>query len=212
MMKSFSVLLVSCFLLSGLANSAEQVIVKGLTKNAAVLVIDGQQTLLKVGKSQYGVTLIEASSRDALLEINGVRKRLELSSQVGGSYQEVERKTVRIARREGGHHWVRGKINGNSVDFVVDTGASLISMNQSTAKRLGIDYRKGKPSVSTTANGVVQILLVSLDQVTIGEITQHNVQASIMPDASLPVVLLGNSFLSRVNMQIENGVMLLESR
>lgn len=192
--------------------AANTVTVKGLFKNKALLLIDGDQVMLKQGKTISGVKLIQANSREAVLEINGKRQRVGLSKQVGGSYQEPETKTVRIASKGNGHHWVRGKINGRSVDFVVDTGASHISLNLATATRLGIDYEKGKPGYTNTANGVKEIRVVTLDKVTIGEITVNNVKASVSLDNALSVALLGNSFLSRTNMSIENGVMVLESK
>jgi aspartyl protease family protein len=199
-------------LLSASVWSAETIMVKGLFKGAALLIVDGEQVLLKEGKTKLGITLIKASSRDAVLEINGQRQRVELSKQIGGNYRQVDTKVVRIASQEGGHHWVRGQINGNNVDFVVDTGASLVSMNLATAKRLGIDYEKGEVAYASTANGVAERRLVTLQKITVGEITHYNVAASVGLDNALPVTLLGNSFLSRNNMRIEDGVMILESK
>ena len=204
----FSVLV----LLASLSWGADAVMVKGLFNNAALLIVDGEQVLIKKGQSKYGVTLIEATSRDAILEINGQRQRVGLSKQVGGRYQKAAKRTVRIASQRGGHHWVRGEINGGQVNFMVDTGASTIALNLSTAKRLGIDYRKGEPGYVSTANGVKEVRLVNLAKVTVGQITHHNVAASIGLDNSLSVALLGNSFLSRNNMRTENGVLILESK
>ena len=203
-------LMINTYWLSSLAQATE-VIVKGLFNGAAVLVIDGQQSLVKEGKTKRGVTLIQANSKEAIIKVNGKQQRVTLSSQVGGSYQASDTKTVRIASLRDGHHWVRGQINDRSVDLLIDTGASLISMNRSTAKRLGVDLTKGKVGYTSTANGVVEAVSVNLNRVTIGEITHYNIEASVLPDNSLPVVLLGNSFLRLVDMRIENGVMILES-
>ena len=199
-------------LLSLSAFAADSVTVKGLFNNAALLTIDGQQVMLKQGKTKHGVTLIEANSREAVLEIKGKRHRVGLSKQVGGSYQQADKRTVRIASQGNGHHRVRGEINGHNVEFLVDTGASFISLNHSTAKRLGIDYKNGQRGFSRTANGVKEIRKVKLDRVTVGSITHYNVDASVSLNDALPVILLGNSFLSRTNMRIENGVLILESR
>lgn len=198
--------------ITGFCWSADTVMVKGLFTNAALLVIDGEQVLLKKGGSQSGVTLIEASSRDVLLEINGQRQRVGLSRQVGGHYQPTQKRRVRIASQDGGHHRVRGEVNGHRVDFVVDTGATVIALNYSTAKRIGIDLTRGARGYSSTANGVKEIRLVTLDKVSIGAITQYNVQASVSLDDALPVALLGNSFLSRTNLRTENGVLVLETK
>lgn len=192
--------------------SSRIIIVKGLFKNAALLQVDGEQVLIKVGKSKKGIKLLKANSKDAVLEINGQRQQVGLSKQVGGTYQTARSRVVRIASQEGGHHWVRGQINDRNVDFVVDTGASIIAMNLSTAKRLGIDYQKGQPGYVSTANGVTEMRIVTLNKVTIGEITQYNVKASVSLNDALPVTLLGNSFLSRTNMRTENGVLVLESK
>jgi aspartyl protease family protein len=206
-------LILSCLTLSSLCFqvSAKTVTVKGLFSGAAILVIDGEQVLLKKGKSKYGVTLVEATSRDAILDINGKRQQVVISKQVGGDYETPTVKTVRIASRQGGHHWVQGRINDYAVDFIVDTGASLVSMNAVTAKRLGINYEKGEPGYMSTANGVTEVSRVILSEVTIGSITHYNIEASVGLDNSLPVTLLGNSFLSKVKMRVENGVMILES-
>ena len=204
--------LICLLVISSPSWSANSVTVKGLFKGAALLIIDGEIVLLKEGKTKYDVTLIQASSKDALLEVNGKRQRVGLSKQVGGSYQESRTKVTRIASQQGGHHWVRGSINDRSVDFLVDTGASLIALNLSTAKRLGIDYQKGESIYMNTANGVAKAKLVTLAKVTVGEITHYNVKASVAMNNALSVTLLGNSFLSRTNMRIENGVLILESR
>jgi len=193
-------------------HEAPTVVIKGLFKNAALLLVDGEQVLIKVGKTKNGIKLIKASSKDALLEINGRQQQVGLSKQVGGSYQAAKSRVVRIASQQGGHHWVRGQINGRNIDFLVDTGASVIAMNLSTAKRLGIDYQNGQPGYINTANGVTEMRMVNLAKVTVGSITHYNVQASVSLNDALGVTLLGNSFLSRTNMKTENGVLILEAR
>lgn len=193
-------------------HDAPSVVIKGLFKNAALLLVDGEQVLIKVGKTKKGIKLIKASSKDALLEINGRQQQVGLSKQVGGSYQAAKSRVVRIASQQGGHHWVRGQINGRNIDFLVDTGASVIAMNLSTAKRLGIDYQNGQPGYINTANGVTEMRMVNLAKVTVGSITHYNVQASVSLNDALGVTLLGNSFLSRTNMKTENGVLILEAR
>jgi aspartyl protease family protein len=180
-------------------------------KKAALLLIDGEETLVKLGKPKRGITLIEVIGQDVLLDVDGRRQQISLSRQGGGAYKSPEVKTVRIASQQGGHYWVKGLVNGYSVDFVVDTGATTISMNSSMATRLGIDYKNGQPIKIATANGLSDAMRVSLQKVTIGEITQYNVAATVTLTDALSVVLLGNSFLSGVDMRTENGVLILES-
>ena len=206
----FTALVLMCF--SAISVGADSVTVKGLFAGAALLIIDGKQVLLKQGKEKFGVKLINATSKDAVLEVNGKRQRVGLSKQIGGQYKAPEKNVVRLNSQRGGHYWTRGQINGRGVEFLVDTGASLISMNLSMAKRLGIDYEKGERGGVSTANGVVETRLVNLTKVTIGSITQYNVAASVSLNDALPVILLGNSFLSRVNLRTDNGVLVMEAK
>jgi aspartyl protease family protein len=117
-----------------------------------------------------------------------------------------------VASKRGGHHWVRGQINGRGVEFLVDTGASLVTMNLATAKRLNIDYEKGTPSRIQTANGLVENRVVNLNKVTIGEITHYNIAASVSLDNALTATLLGNSFLSKINLSTDNGILIMEAK
>jgi aspartyl protease family protein len=201
---------IMCF--SGSALSANSVTVKGLFSGAALLIIDGEQVLLKKGKEKFGVKLIAATSKEAVLEIDGKRQRLGLSKQVGGQYKKAKSQIVRVTSKRGGHYWVRGQINGRGVEFLVDTGASLIAMNLSTAKRLSIDYEAGTPSRIQTANGIVETRVVNLKKVTVGEITYYNIAASVSLNNALAVTLLGNSFLSKVNLSTDNGILIMEAK
>jgi aspartyl protease family protein len=181
-------------------------------KTSALFEIDGKDKVFRVGKTQHGITLLEVTSQNVLVDIDGERQYLTLSKQTTASYKKPTVRTVRVSSGEGGHYWVQGKVNIHSVNFVVDTGATNISMNLSTAKRLSINYQDGQPVRMSTANGVKEARLVTLKKVTIGEITQYNIAATVSLDDSLPVVLLGNSFLSGVDWRTENGVLILESK
>jgi aspartyl protease family protein len=197
-----------------LTYAVESVELKGIFgKKAVLLIIDGKETIVKIGKAKHGVALLEVDGKRVFLDVGGVRQQFSLTKQMTGSYKKPStKKTVRIASQDGGHYWVRGVVNGFPVDFVVDTGATSISMNSSVAKRLGVDYRNGRIVQVSTANGLSEAAMVNLKKVSIGEITQYNIAASIMLNDSLPVVLLGNSFLGGVDMRTDNGVLVLESK
>ena len=210
MMKLIIAFLLFCLPLLSVAST--HVEVKGLlNKKSAILVVNGDQILLKVGKTKHGVKLLSVTSREAVLLIDGQRHRVGLSKKIGGAYKKPTHQVVRIASQEGGHFWVQGQINGRPLRFVVDTGASTIAMNLSMAKRLGVDYKNGQPGLTQTANGPKEVRVVNLSKVTVGSITQYNVAATVSMDDALPVVLLGNSFLSKINMRTESGVLILES-
>ena len=105
----------------------------------------------------------------------------------------------------------QGSINGSTVRFVVDTGATHVALSQAEAERIGINYRKGQRGVGNTANGQVVMYRVTLDSVRIGDVQVFNVEAAVVP-AQMEQVLLGNSFLMRFQMKRENDTLTLDKR
>ncbi len=201
----------SLWLLSSvLAWSLPDISVNGLFPGQAVLTINGKQRLLKVGKtSPEGVKLISSDSQQAVVEVDGERLTLELSQRISSTYRSAETLEVRIPKGAGGHYSVGGNINGHPVTFLVDTGATTIAMNYLQAERLGLDFRKGRSGRASTAGGVVETLHITLPKVTVGSITLWQVEAAVVIGTHPQQILLGNSFLTRVNMTEEQGVMVL---
>jgi len=112
-----------------------------------------------------------------------------------------------------GMYSTAGFINGHPVNFLVDTGATWIAMNVHQARSLGINFRySGKRGMVSTANGVAPVYRVMLDKVRVGEIELTNVEAGVLEGSSPREVLLGNSFLNRVEMQRQGQVMLLKQK
>ncbi|HLS99100.1 MAG: TIGR02281 family clan AA aspartic protease [Porticoccaceae bacterium] len=213
-MKSVGIVLLAAFaLLATLAWAAPDVVVKGLFANRAMLVIDGETRLLKVGQtSPEGVKLLASSSREAQVEIAGERRVLTLSRQISATYKAAEKAEVRIPRGPDSHYWVRGAINGKPVSMMVDTGATMLAMSGRDATRLGIDYRAGQRSRAQTAGGVVDSFVVRLDKVSIGAIVVHQVLATVVAGDFPQQILLGNSLLSRIEMREESGVLVLRQK
>ena len=108
----------------------------------------------------------------------------------------------------GGHFMAQGAINGKPVRFMVDTGATTISMSQSDADRIGLDWKRGQRALMQTAGGVVPIYTLSLTSVRVGEVEVYNVAASVI-QAEMPFILLGNSFLSRFSISTTSDTMRL---
>jgi len=94
-----------------------------------------------------------------------------------------------------------GSINGFSVDFLVDTGASAIALNAPTAKRLGIDYVKGEVIGVKTASRIEKAYRIMLDQVQVGQIKLHNVSAMVLDGPEPARALLEMSFLGQLDME-----------
>jgi aspartyl protease family protein len=206
---SLAIVLIS---LAGTAAAVTKIVVVGLFKDTAIVMIDGTRRLLRSGDtSPEGITLISATSEQAVLEIDGEQKVYGLGGQISGSYAKPKRAKVRIWPTPNSMYVVLGSINGYPVDFIVDTGATLVSLSGREAKRLGIDYRVvGTPARSSTASGIAKIYLVNLDKVKVGDIELRNVQGAVHDGDFPPATLLGMSFLDRLTMRQEGQVLELE--
>jgi len=188
--------------------------VEGLFKGAAVFNIDGQQVMLKNGRSHgSGVKLLDANSQRALVEIDGQRHELTLHMAIGGTYQQTQSPQVVIRKNSHNQYKVAGSINGQGVQFLVDTGANAVAMNESQARQLGLLYKlDGQESQAVTASGVVSTWVVTLNSIKVGEISVPNVKAIVIAGAYPEDVLLGMSFLEYVKLQEHNSVLMLEKK
>ncbi len=209
--------LILCGLALGLAAgavAAPQVRVVGLFADAAVLSIDGQRTLVRAGQTgPGGVEVLQADSRSALLRIDGVEQRLTLDREYNpGGYSAPERQRLTLTRKQDGHYWATGAINGYQMRFLLDTGASSVALNAAHAQRLGIDYRRGKPLQVTTASGVEKGWLVVLRSVKLAELEVTDVEAVVLEGTHPEEALLGMSFLKQVSWRQEQDSLILESR
>ena len=197
------------------AAGAQSVTLNGrLGSHQALLVIDGQPHAVAVGNSIKGVRLLSVSPTQAEVTIDGARSTLLLGSgpvKVNDPSTASSGNAIVLTAGSGGHFNTVGQINGKSVAFMVDTGATKVSMSQSEADRLGVDYRSGTQGLAETANGRVAVWAVTLNSVRVGDVAVANVEALVLP-ATMPHVLLGNSFLTRFSMRRDNEVMRLEKR
>ncbi len=193
--------------------AAQQVSMNGrLGANAALLVIDGEVRTVRVGESIKGVKLLQLADEQATVEVGGERLQLRLGARPVAQ-QPTPGSAQRIVMRadQGGHFMGQGSINGGTVRFMVDTGATMVSLSVADAERLGVPYLKGRAVQMQTANGVITGYLINLDRVRLGSVEINNVPATVA-DREMPYVLLGNSFLSRFQMKRENELLVLERR
>ena len=194
--------------------AAAKISVVGLFKDKALIVVNGKQRLMRAGEtSPEGITLHSASSKEAVIEIDGVRKSYELGGHFGGRIDGPQSTKVHLYANSANMFESVGSVNGFPINFIVDTGATLVSMNSIEARRMGINYRlTGRPSTSSTASGRSRVYLVMLDRVQLGDISLRNVQGAIHDGAFPERALLGMSFLSRLDMQRKGKVMELERK
>src|SRR3990167_6524854 len=144
------------FLWLGVAAVAADVNLNGVIGTKALVVIDsGKPRMLAIGEtSPEGVKLISVTGESAVIEMGGRRETLTMgqSARLAGGSRATGGKSVTLIADSQGHFVTTGTINGITVRVLVDTGASLVSMSSTEAKRLGINYIAGQKAFSSTAN------------------------------------------------------------
>jgi aspartyl protease family protein len=193
-----------------------EIAVNGLFPGKAIVQIDGgrPRTIAVGDTTPEGVKLLSATADAAVVEYQGRRETLspgQGTRMAAGGAATTGAGTTLLTADARGHFVTTGLVNGQSVRFMVDTGASAVVMSANEAKRLGIDYRSAGRAAVQTANGIVQVYRVKLDTVGVGAIVAHNVDG-VVTEGDLPVLLLGMSFLNRTDMKRDGDVMTLTRR
>lgn len=199
---------------AGAAAQAQSVGYSGRMGDKALLLIDGSPRTLAVGAAAQGVKLVALQADAAQVEVGGKRHWVNLGgmqANLGGTASAGNGSQIVLQAGAGGHFITGGSINGRSTRFMVDTGASLVSIGQKEADSLGLKYRDGERGMAQTANGNVPVYRVVLNSVTVGDVQVYNVEALVMP-ATTEHILLGNSFLNRFQMKRENDRLTLDKR
>lgn len=211
---SKSLIVTLSLLLAGIPHAlATQIEVKGLFSGAAVLVIDGREQLLKKGQtSTEGIKLLSADSSQAVVLIDGEQKTLMLSQRINASFAQSEKGQVHIPVNDRRQYLTTGSINGRPVKYLVDTGANVIALSSSTARRLGIGLHEGTRTSVTTASSTAQATSVFLKEVQVGEIRRSNVRAVVIDGDYPRDILLGMSFLQHVDISENGGLMVLTAK
>ncbi|MGH8703699.1 MAG: retropepsin-like aspartic protease family protein [Burkholderiales bacterium] len=186
--------------------------VVGLFGNKAVVSINGSppRTMSVGQRSPEGVALVAVDRETATFEVDGERRTLRMG-QAYTSRAAAGSGSVTLKADARGHFLADGQVNGGSVRFLVDTGATTIALPAADARRLGIDYAKGQRGIVQTAGGPTPAYRVILDTVRIGDIAINGVEAVVI-ETGLPFALLGMSFLNRTEMRREGETMVLIKR
>jgi aspartyl protease family protein len=181
---------------------------------SADVVIDGGApiTLEIGGEPVEGVTLLETRRSGAVLRIDDVVRTVPLGGVYAEDTASAQSRTVALSADAQGHFVTRGTINGRSVRFLVDTGATLTTLSRREADRIGLDYRRGALQQTVTANGTVQGWRVSLATVGVASATASDVEAMVLDSDALQDVLLGMSFLGRFDMRSQGSTLVLRRR
>ena len=202
-----------CLCLAALPAHGADVGLAGLFPGKALLTIDGgsPRTVAIGVRTAEGVTVLAVEGETATLDVDGRKRVLRVGQNVAVQPSGGAQATATLTADAAGHFVTTGTINGTSVRFIVDTGASLVSLGASEARRLGIDASRGQPGMAATANGQAVVSRVKLDTVRVGEIVLNNVDAMVHQQ-DMPIALLGMSFLNRMEMQRNGETMTLKKR
>lgn len=204
------------FALASVTAHAADVSLAGVFGGKAVLVVDGgaPRTLKPGARSPEGVKLLSVEGDSAWVEIDSRRVKLRIGENVAlprsaaGSGGPA---AVHLNADLQGHFLSEGAINGTPVRFLLDTGATVIALGRNDARRANINTGQSPAVTVQTANGVVRAWRVRLNSVKLGSVTLNDVEAAVM-ETDMPHVLLGMSFLNRMDMQRSGQVMTLRQR
>jgi aspartyl protease family protein len=214
MMTSARALAVALCLAPALSGAQSVAMTGGMGSKALLVVNGGAPKALSAGESLGGVKVISVSREQTVVEVAGKRQTVVLGGapvSIGGSGGGAGGTQIVLTAGSGGHFITQGAINGHATQFMVDTGATTIAMGQDEALRMGLSLDKATPFYGSTANGVVQGFRVSLTTVRIQDVEVHNVEAAVLP-LPMPHILLGNTFLTRFQMQRDNDKLTLTKR
>lgn len=200
------------FLTIAAVAQATEVNVVGLFNGKAMVSINGgKPRMLSVSDaSPEGIKLLRADSDSATMEIDGKQRTLRMGQTVSLASRSGDsgNPTTQLTADSRGHFITTGTINGVSTRMMVDTGATMVSMSSAEARRIGLSYLNGQRVPVSTANGVVAAYRVTLNTVKVGNITLNQVHG-LVQESNMSDVLLGMSFLNRLEMRRDNGTMTL---
>ena len=125
---------------------------------------------------------------------------------------QANSRSLSIPRDARGHFQTEGRIDGQRIGFMVDTGASVVALNESSAARFGLRPSRGDYNATvSTANGTIKAARSRIAMLEVGGLIVRDVDAMVLPDEALSENLLGLSFLSRLKrFEYANGQMVLE--
>ena len=216
--KSLALLVFGLFVTQTFADTRVNVV--GLFSNKALVIINGgAPQSLSAGQTANGVKLISADSNAGTFMIEGKRQVLRMgqaasvaASAAPATSDGGTNSPVSLYADSAGHFYGNLSINGVSLKYVVDTGSTTVALNSGDAKYAKIDYEKGEKVNMSTANGVVEAYLVTLNTLKIGTIVLNNVQATVLEGGSPPVVLLGMTAQNRLDVKRDNSIMTLTKK
>ena len=158
-----------------------------------------------------GLGVFMAQMADKMTPASASTSTVRQSALVATPAQTALR-SLSVPRDPRGHFQTEGRIDGQRINFMVDTGASVVALNESSAARFGLRPPPGQYTANViTANGTVKAARARIEMLDVGGLIVRDVDAIVLPDEALSENLLGLSFLSKLKrFEYANGQMVLE--
>ncbi len=167
----------------------------------------GKHSTSRLGKGMTLAAWIIALGLLTLFFNNRLDKQRNPNQSVYSRIDNAGRPEVFLKRNRFGHYITTGTVNGRSVEFMLDTGASDVAVPAELAQELGL--KRGAPVQYQTANGVVTAYRTTIDSVSIGPMIIRNVPASINPGMHDMEILLGMSVLKQIEFTQRGDTLIL---
>ncbi len=209
--------LAATLIAAGLPAHAADINLIGIFGSKATLMVDGgKPRTMAVGEtSPERIKLLSVTADSAVVEIEGRRETLHLGNQrIAGAGAGGGTQRVVLTGDANGHFLTTVQVNGVSLQFVVDTGATVVAISAEDARRANVQVSPANRVAMQTANGMTAAYRVKLDTVRLGDITLNNVDGVVLEGNALGgrFGLLGMSFLNRTDMKREGGSLTLIKR
>ncbi|WFU41632.1 TIGR02281 family clan AA aspartic protease [Bradyrhizobium sp. CB82] len=158
-----------------------------------------------------GLGTFMAQMADKMSSASATSAPRQMAAVQAAAPQAVNR-SVSIPRDGRGHFQTEGRIDGQRIGFMIDTGASVVALNETSAARFGLRPSRGDYNANvTTANGTIKAARIRIAMLDVGGLIVRDVDAMVLPDEALSENLLGLSFLSKLRrFEYANGQMVLE--
>lgn len=189
----------------------------GIFGNKATLTVNsGRPRTLEIGEtSPERIRLISIGANSAVVDIDGRRETLHMGNQrLAAARSDGSAQRAVLTGDAKGHFLTTVVVNGVSMQFLVDTGATSVTISADDARRANIKYSASERGLVQTANGLVPAYRIKLDTVKLGDITLNNVDGLVLEGNAMGgrFGLLGMSFLSRTDMKREGDSLTLIKR
>jgi aspartyl protease family protein len=170
------------------------------------------RNILIIAATMVGLGTFMAKMADRMAPASASATTASRNTVSAATVAQAGGRSLSIPRDARGHFATDGRIDGQRIDFMVDTGASLVALNEKSAARFGLRPARGDYTATvSTANGTIKAARARLAMIDLGGLVVRDVDAMVLPDEALSENLLGLSFLSRLKrFEYANGRLVLE--